>query len=158
MYSLLFFIFYFLKKALENKRDELDEIKVQLDEKNEIFNQMRAVEVEIKNKLEDVERNLEENQQKQRYWNELLEKLSLHKIGGDDDMQEEFQSYSDDELMAINEKDLISEINQLQEKIQNANPNLDVLIEYRRYEEEYKARTKELEEITEIYDDCKREY
>ncbi|CAH1763935.1 4678_t:CDS:10 [Entrophospora sp. SA101] len=147
------------KNDLENKKDELDEIKAQLDDKNEIFNQMRSVEMEIKNKLEDIEHNLAGNQQKQRHWNELLEKLSLHKIGSDDDMQEdELQFYSDDELMAINKKDLINEINKLQEKVQNANPNLDVLIEYHRYEEEYKARTKELEEITEIRDGCKREY
>ncbi|CAG8672447.1 4640_t:CDS:2, partial [Scutellospora calospora] len=43
-------------------------------------------------------------------------------------------------------------------KIQDANPNLNVLLEYRRCEEEYLSRVKDLEEVTSIRDDCKRQY
>ncbi|CAG8593870.1 23808_t:CDS:10, partial [Gigaspora rosea] len=140
------------KQVLDDKKEELDEIKTELDEKTEIINQIRAVEVEIRNKLEDCERTLAENKQKENHWLGLLGKLTLHEIGP------EFQTYTDDELLAMDKENLKNEIESLNAKIQDANPNLNVLLEYRRCEEEYKSRVKDLEEVTSIRDECKRQY
>ncbi|KAF0554850.1 putative nuclear condensin complex subunit smc4 protein [Gigaspora margarita] len=144
------------KRVLDDKKEELDEIKTELDEKTEIINQIRAVEVEIRNKLEDCERTLAENKQKENHWLGLLGKLTLHEIG--DEPRPEFQTYTDDELLAMDKENLKNEIESLNAKIQDANPNLNVLLEYRRCEEEYKSRVKDLEEVTSIRDECKRQY
>ncbi|CAG8620098.1 5328_t:CDS:10, partial [Cetraspora pellucida] len=144
------------RRILDDKKEELDEIKTELDEKTEIINKIRAVEVEIRNKLEDCERTLAENKQKENHWLGLLSKLTLHEIGGEP--RPEFQTYTDDELLAMNKENLKNEIESLNAKIQDANPNLNVLLEYRRCEEEYTSRVKDLEEITSIRDECKRHY
>ncbi|CAG8551171.1 4572_t:CDS:10, partial [Dentiscutata erythropus] len=144
------------KRILDDRKEELYEIKTELDEKTEIINQIRAVEVEIRNKLEDCERTLAENKQKENYWLGLLGKLTFHEIG--DEPRPEFQTYTDDELLAMDKENLKNEIESLNAKIQDANPNLNVLLEYRRCEEEYKSRVKDLEEVTSIRDECKRQY
>ncbi|CAG8758933.1 15079_t:CDS:2, partial [Funneliformis caledonium] len=141
---------------LESKKEELDEIKEKLDEKTEIINRIRAIELKIKTQLEDSERHLLESKQKETHWRNSLSKLTLHEIGGDE--EQEFQIYTDDELNAMNKDTLQGEIDDLKEKIQNANPNLSVLEDYRIREKEYLSRVRDLEEITSKRDECKKEY
>ncbi|POG70305.1 P-loop containing nucleoside triphosphate hydrolase protein [Rhizophagus irregularis DAOM 181602=DAOM 197198] len=145
------------KSILEDKKSELDEIKEKLDEKTEIINRIRAFELEIKNKLEDSERSLLEHKNTEDKWKNALCDLSLHNIS-DDEEQDEFQLYTDDELDAMSENTILGEINVLEERIKNANPNLSVLNEYRKREKEYMLRAKDLEEITTKCDECKNEY
>ncbi|CAG8627224.1 3953_t:CDS:10, partial [Funneliformis caledonium] len=144
------------KSILENKKEELDEIKEKLDEKTEIINRNRVIELKIKNQLEDCERNLAENKQKETHWRKSIAKLTLHEIGGDE--EQEFQIYTDDELDTMNMNTLQAEIDGLKEKIQNANPNISVLEEYHIREKEYLSRANDLEEITSKRDECKEEY
>jgi structural maintenance of chromosome 4 len=46
----------------------------------------------------------------------------------------------------------------LSEKLKNAKPNLSVLKEYRKREEEFLKRAKDLEEITNLRDEQKQKY
>jgi hypothetical protein len=106
----------------------------------------------------------------------------LYKYRYDEEQQDEFQIYTDDDLNAMSKNTLQGEIDVLKGiriyifiyfmnyefniiyvhfktgKIQNASPNLSVLEEYRRREEEYMSRAKDLEEITSKRDECKKEF
>ncbi|RHZ78261.1 hypothetical protein Glove_166g207 [Diversispora epigaea] len=145
------------KEKLQDMKEALDEIKAERDEKTTMINQIRAIQLEINNKLENGERALLENKQKENHLLNSLQKLSLHEIS-DNDEQFEFQIFTDDELKAINAEALQREIISLNEKVQNANPNLNVLTEYKRCKDEYLSRVKDLEEITALRDECKSEY
>ncbi|CAG8544867.1 13952_t:CDS:10, partial [Acaulospora colombiana] len=142
---------------IADKKEVLDVIKAERDEKATIINHTRAIQLEIKNKLENNERILSENRHKENHLVNSLQKLTLHEIS-DDEQPPEFPTFSDDELKAIDVETLQNEIEVLNEKIQNANPNLNVLTEYKRCEEEYLSRAKDLEEITRMRDGCKKEY
>ncbi|CAG8434869.1 763_t:CDS:10 [Diversispora eburnea] len=146
------------KDKLQDMKDALDEIKVERDEKTTMINQIRAIQLEINNKLENSERALLENKQKENHLLNSLQKLSLHEISDDDGEKPEFQIFTDDELKAMHAEALQREITALNEKVQNANPNLNVLTEYKRCEDEYLSRVKDLEEITTLRDECKGEY
>ncbi|KAL1919784.1 uncharacterized protein VTP21DRAFT_1715 [Calcarisporiella thermophila] len=148
------------KELMEEKKEVLEELKKELDERTEIINQIRTAEVEIKNELEDHERNLAENQRKAAHWKELWSKLSLQSIGDTDSTELELHEFTPDELrdMEGNKQALKGEIAMLEAKIQNAKPNLSVLEEYRRREEEYQQRAQDLEAITMQRDSAKRIY
>ncbi|CAG8698666.1 1665_t:CDS:2, partial [Acaulospora morrowiae] len=144
-------------RDLEEKKEALDEMKAERDSKATIINNTRAIQLEIKNKLENNERSLLENRHKEKHLVNSLKKLALHEIS-DDERQPEFPTYTDDELKSIDEESLKNEIEVLNEKIQSASPNLNVLAEYKRCEEEYLSRARDLEEVTRMRDECKKEY
>ncbi|KEP53194.1 structural maintenance of chromosomes protein [Rhizoctonia solani 123E] len=68
------------------------------------------------------------------------------------------QVYTDEELSSMNRDRLVVDVTILEEKLGNAKPNLNVLPEYRRREEEYLAKAKEFEEITKHRDEQKAKY
>ena len=55
-------------------------LKQELDQKTADLNEIRAVEIEMKNKLEENQKILSENQKRLRYWTEKLGKLSIQSI------------------------------------------------------------------------------
>ncbi|KIY03289.1 uncharacterized protein Z520_01756 [Fonsecaea multimorphosa CBS 102226] len=59
-------------------KDELGDLKKNLDAQTAELNSTRAVEIEMKNKLEENQKVLADNQKKSRYWTEKLSKLTLH--------------------------------------------------------------------------------
>ncbi|OQV02977.1 hypothetical protein CLAIMM_08084 [Cladophialophora immunda] len=61
-----------------NMKDELGDLKKNLDAQTAELNSTRAVEIEMKNKLEENNKVLADNQKKSRYWTEKLSKLTLH--------------------------------------------------------------------------------
>ena len=63
---------------MEEKQKEIDGFKTDLDEKTKQINELRKSEIEIKNKLENYQRSLADNQRKVVHWNEQRAKLSLH--------------------------------------------------------------------------------
>lgn len=67
-------------EALAAKKEELATLKAELDEKNKELNETRAVEIEMKNKLEENHKALAENQRRLKYWDEKLGKLALQNI------------------------------------------------------------------------------
>lgn len=68
------------QEALAVKKQELAEIKSELDEKTAELNATRALEIEMRNKLEENHKVLVENQKKVRYWEDKLSKLALQDI------------------------------------------------------------------------------
>jgi structural maintenance of chromosome 4 len=66
--------------ALEAKKEELSALKTDLDSQTAELNSTRAVEIEMRNKLDENQKILAENHKKSRYWTEKLSKLTLHDI------------------------------------------------------------------------------
>ncbi|RKF64830.1 Structural maintenance of chromosomes protein 4 [Erysiphe neolycopersici] len=134
---------------LKVKKKELKALKVDLDEKTSVLNEIRAIEIEMRNRLEENQKVLTDNRNRLRYWTEKLEKLTLQNI---DDLREAAEEssqtlpeYTKDELADMCKDTLKSEIATLEEKTQNASVDLSVLTEYRRRVEEYAMRNSDLQ-------------
>lgn len=137
---------------LEEKREELAVFKADLDGKLGDLNKTRAAEIETKNKLEEYQKVLTDNQKRSRHWQQELGKLTLQSVinlaGGA--QQEEPENldlpiYTEDELVDMDKNKLNAQIAGLEEKIQNVNVDLAVLQEYRKRVEEHAARAADLE-------------
>ncbi|KAG6333811.1 hypothetical protein ID866_5281 [Astraeus odoratus] len=70
----------------------------------------------------------------------------------------ELHIYSDVELAQFKRRDLVADSELLDEKIKNAKPNLSVLKDYKKREEEFLRRAKDLDQITEARDAQKQKY
>ncbi|KAG9780440.1 structural maintenance of chromosome protein, partial [Aureobasidium melanogenum] len=64
----------------ESMKEELAALKKDLDTQTSELNSTRAIEIEMKNKLEEHQKILADNNKKSRYWAEKLSKLALHDI------------------------------------------------------------------------------
>lgn len=65
---------------LSSRREELRAFKKELDAKTTELNKSRAVEIEMRNKLEENQKTLVENEKRQQYWDNKLSKLVLQNI------------------------------------------------------------------------------
>jgi structural maintenance of chromosome 4 len=144
--------------ALEDKKEELDAMKKDLAAKMEELNEIRGIEIEMKNKLEENQKALAENQKRLRYWQEKLDKLALQPVSdlGDDIEEQELSRYTKDELQGFNKDTLKAEIAVLEEKTDNVNVDLGVLNEYRRRVEEHASRSSDLQEAVNSRDTAKK--
>ena len=144
--------------ALSSKQDELAALKRELDDKTAELNETRAVEIEMRNKLEESQKIQSENQKRLRYWNEKLSKLSIQSISdlGEEQATEELQQYAKDELEDMDKDTLKGEIAILEEKTQNVNVELGVLAEYRRRVEEHVSRSSDLQAAVTSRDTAKK--
>jgi structural maintenance of chromosome 4 len=70
----------------------------------------------------------------------------------------ELYIYSADELARFKKRDMLADSEYLDEKLKNSNPNLNVLKEYKKREEEFMKRAKDLEETTAARDAQKQLY
>ncbi|POS86504.1 hypothetical protein EPUL_001139 [Erysiphe pulchra] len=148
------------QSKLKVKKKELKALKVDLDEKTSVLNEIRAVEIEMRNRLDENQKVLTENRNRLRYWTEKLEKLTLQNI---DDLREAAEEssqtlpeYTKDELADMCKDTLKSEIATLEEKTQNASVDLSVLAEYRRRVEEYAMRNSDLQNAVTQRDAAKK--
>ncbi|KAJ5460040.1 Structural maintenance of chromosomes protein [Penicillium daleae] len=145
------------QEALETKKGELKSVKEELDEKVAELNETRATEIEMRNKLEENQKALGENQKRSRYWEEKLSRLSLQNISdlGEEQESTELQTYTKDELDAMNKESLKAVIAALEEKVQNASVDLSVIEEYRRRAAEHESRSADLAEALSLRDAAK---
>jgi structural maintenance of chromosome 4 len=145
------------QEALETKKEELKSLKAELDEKVAELNETRATEIEMRNKLEENQKALGENQKRSRYWEEKLSRLSLQNISdlGEEQESTDLQTYTKDELDAMNKESLKAVIAALEEKVQNASVDLSVIEEYRRRAAEHESRSADLAEALSSRDAAK---
>ncbi|KAL9104346.1 MAG: hypothetical protein Q9163_000692 [Psora crenata] len=132
---------------LTMKQEELAALKCELDNRKIEFNETRAVEIEMRNKLEENQKVQSENHKRLRYWGEKLGKLSLQNVS---DVEEEqdvagLPQYTKDELKDMDKDTLKGDIAALEEKTQNVNVELGVLAEYRRRVQEHTSRSNDLQ-------------
>lgn len=150
--------------ALKEKKKELSAFKAELSERTEELNAIRALEIEMRNKLEENSKILAENQKRLKYWTDKLSKLSLQNVseflsqGEEQAGAEEHQlpTYSRDELADMSKETLKAEIAALEEKTQNVNVELGVLAEYKRRVEEHAARSADLQSAVAQRDAAKK--
>jgi structural maintenance of chromosome 4 len=135
------------REALSRKEEELSVLKTEFDEKTTEVNQIRAIEIEVRNRLEENHKVLSEDQKRLKYWSEKLSNLTLQTVRefGEETVAEGLQQYTKDELADMNKDTLKSEIAALEEKTQNGGVDLCVLSEYRRRVEEHAARNADLQ-------------
>ena len=146
------------QEALNSKQEEIAALKTELDDKTAELNGTRAVEIEMRNKLEENQKIQSENQKRLKYWHEKLGKLALQGINdlGEEEAAEEFPQYTKDELEDMSKDTLKGEIAILEEKTQNVNVELGVLAEYRRRVEEHTARSSDLQSAVSQRDTAKK--
>ncbi|EKM61772.1 uncharacterized protein PHACADRAFT_135672 [Phanerochaete carnosa HHB-10118-sp] len=70
----------------------------------------------------------------------------------------ELQMYTDDELASFRKRELIAKAELLDEQLKSAKPNLGVLKDYKKREEEFLRRASDLEEVTRLRDEQKQKY
>lgn len=133
------------KIALEEKAEELAELKKQLDDQVADLNNTRGAEVDMRNKLEDSQKHLAENQKRLRYWQEKLGKLTLQNVSeeGEEKEPEPVPELSRDELEDLDKDELKAGIASLEERT-SQHVELSVLAEYRRRVNEYSSRLEDL--------------
>ena len=143
---------------LNAKQEELAALKRELDDKTAELNETRAVEIEMRNKLEENQKVQSENQKRLKYWNEKLGKLSIQSVSdlGEEQAAEELPQYTKDELADMDKDVLKGEIAILEEKTQNINVELGVLAEYRRRDEEHTSRSNDLRSAVTQRDTAKK--
>lgn len=146
------------QEALRNRKKDLNAVKGELDLKTRELNETRAIEIEMRNKLDENQKVLVENQKRLKYWNDKLEKLTLQNISdlGEETEVQDLPQYTKDELIDMSKDSLKSEIAALEEKTQNANVDLGVLAEYRRRVEEHAARNADLQNAINQRDTVKK--
>ncbi|GAB5591511.1 Structural maintenance of chromosomes protein 4 [Umbelopsis nana] len=147
------------QNIMESKKSNLEELKEQLDTKSDIISKIRAVEMEIKNQTDDYQKALADNERKAEHWQDQISKLTLQRIWNESDEELELPDFSRDELKAMQDvkQSLKADIAELEAFVQDAKPNLSVLEEYRRREQEYTERANDLAEVTRMRDTVKAE-
>lgn len=65
------------RQELDLKQEQLATLKSELDQKTVELNENRAVEIEMRNKLEENQKVLSENQKRLKYWTDKVSKLAL---------------------------------------------------------------------------------
>lgn len=144
-------------QALETRKGELKTLKCELDEKVSELNETRATEIDMRNKLEENQKALAENEKRRRYWEDKLSKLTLQNVSdlGDEEQPGELQTYTKDELAEMNKESIKAVIAALEEKTQNASVDLGVIEEYRRRANEHESRSADLKTALESRDSIK---
>ncbi|CAH1781989.1 unnamed protein product [Owenia fusiformis] len=132
------------------------EINQQIAQLEEEENNLKKDNIEIKHELEKYETIVKDNTMKVKHWKKERGKLSLHQI---DQMEmEELPTLPIEELSEINKEDTQYEITVLEEKLAQMKPNMAAIEEYRKKEEMYLKRVSELDKITEIRDNQRKNH
>ncbi|KAI8084576.1 RecF/RecN/SMC [Halteromyces radiatus] len=148
-----------VKKVKEEKKESMDAMKKELDEKTEKINEFRRARMEISNQLDDYQRTYNDNKKKAEHWSDQQSKLTMHRLWNDENDHTTLPIYDVEKIKAFqSDKQAIKgEIAEIEAFVQSAKPNLSVLEEYRRRDEEYKERATDLESITMKRDQVKNE-
>ncbi|KAK3807102.1 MAG: putative nuclear condensin complex subunit Smc4 [Linnemannia elongata] len=147
------------KLIMEEKKEEMEELKLELDAKLKVINRIRTAEVEMRNQLDDLKQSLAEHERRLKHWRDLLKELTIQEVDYDEDeIVAELHEIADTDLAMIEKQDVELQIQQLEHKLSEAKPNLTVLEEYKKREEEYLSRAKDLEEITIRREEAKKDY
>ncbi|KAF9152990.1 hypothetical protein BG015_004315 [Linnemannia schmuckeri] len=147
------------KLIMEEKKEEMEELKLELDAKLKVINRIRTAEVQMRNQLDDLKQSLAEHERRLKHWRDLLKELTIQEVDYDEDeIVAELHEIADADLAMIEKQDVELQIQQLEHKLSEAKPNLTVLEEYKKREEEYLSRAKDLEEITIRREEAKKDY
>jgi len=136
----------------------LQALKAELDARTAELNESRGVEIEMRNKLEECQKAVDESTRRLRHFEEENGKLTYHNISdlGEEQEVQELPIFSRDELSDIDKKALKADIADVKAKLKDVSVDLTVLAEYRRRAEEHTARAADLAEAITQRDSAKR--
>lgn len=143
------------KTEAEEKREELvataHELKKELEDLDETAQQMDKDNVHIKDRVETYEHQMKESKGQMKHWQKMIGSFSLNVIDGEDEeaVRAEFTL---EELDDMNREDLQHELTVKEELLQQMEPNMAAIAEYKKKEELYLKRVGELDRITELRD------
>ncbi|CAO3598210.1 unnamed protein product [Absidia cylindrospora] len=148
-----------VKKDKATKKESMDAMKQELDTKSENINESRKARMEINNQLEDYQKTFTDNKRKAEHWSDQQSRLTMHKLWNEKAHETILPIYTIEKVREFQQdKQVIKgEIAEIEAFVQSAKPNLSVLEEYRRREEEYKDRATDLESVTKKRDQVKYE-
>lgn len=219
--------------ALEGRQEERDSLKEALDESSNMINAFRSLELEIKQKFDDHQRSVRDNEGRVRHWADKIAGLELHYIDGEEDgnykkgmrpdtsvlnqnnqardadgngsdegdevagsdattnargeseVQQgqdgeesdnlskpdngardlvksfgvtELRELTAEELATLCKEDIKAEMAEYEERVSKGSGNFEILAEYRKREQEFLARAKDLDETTQARDAVKNQY
>ncbi|KZT62671.1 hypothetical protein CALCODRAFT_140382 [Calocera cornea HHB12733] len=75
--------------ALETAKDQLEDMKTDLDEKTAFIKQFRALEMELKQKLDEAGKSMEDSKRKLEHWRAKHDELRLEYVDDDDEEETE---------------------------------------------------------------------
>jgi structural maintenance of chromosome 4 len=137
-----------VEEALTEREEQLAALKKELDEKTAELNSTRAIEIEMRNDLQDSQKALQEYLRKQKHYQDKIDKLAYQNISdlGEEQEATGLPQYSKDELRDMNKNSLQEEIEELEKRNENVSVDLTVLEEYRKRTEEHNLRSADLAE------------
>ncbi|KXS17124.1 hypothetical protein M427DRAFT_263911 [Gonapodya prolifera JEL478] len=147
------------QEILDSQKEKLEELSAQQKERHTVMQNLRRIEVDLNNKMDDLKREVQVKKKELVSWTSEVTKLTLQKFGfSDEEDEEELPAFSEEELAEFDVKELQRTMAAIEAKLNKAQPNLNVLQEYKEREEEYFNRVREMDEATKRRDDAKAEY
>ncbi|KAK3270880.1 hypothetical protein CYMTET_20742 [Cymbomonas tetramitiformis] len=143
------------QELLKEKAGELSALKKEYDAHEEQVQTIRTVEVEITNKLEDLDRDVQDNRDKAKHWDKELADVRSK-------LQESLQAgelpalLSEEELATVNQEDAHIKVSVLEQQLKDMNPDHGAIAEYKKKEAEYQQRHGEVDGITQERDEVRR--
>ena len=164
---------------------QLDEIKIEVDQNDTTIKQLRKMEVEMNNKIDEKRKERSTNEKAAQHWQRQILELSLQKLGlSEEEDSEELPTFADEDLDDTDVAGMEAEMAEMEgesnafpirskngtltrrftlEQLEAAAPNLTVLAEYKQRHEEYESRVTELVQSTlardavkEVYDNLRK--
>jgi structural maintenance of chromosome 4 len=152
------------KLEAKNKLDELEEVKEAHDELKNQHVKLQTQEIELKSKAEDIERVLQDFSHRLKNYefkmnqamqsireveDELGDELaiSIEDAQMDEQRTVRFELLPSEDLDVLAIDDLKYEMAMLEEAISKMDPNMSAIAEYRKKNEEYRDRQKDLDDL-----------
>ncbi|OBZ79683.1 Structural maintenance of chromosomes protein 4 [Grifola frondosa] len=147
-----------LKQKLSDTQKEADDNKHLLDYWSSEHDKLTLEDVDDEDEEEEGEGEEREAEATSDGAVKLEQGESRPKKARDRSPSSELHTYTEQELAVFKKRELIADTEFLDEKLKNAKPNLGVLKDYRKREEEFLRRAQDLEEVTKLRDAKKQEY
>ncbi|XP_071950231.1 structural maintenance of chromosomes protein 4-like [Antedon mediterranea] len=145
-----------VEERMKDMQDALEFSKQELAKLQEEENKLKAKELEVKYDLEKYVDLLVENQHKMKHWKKEIQKLTLHKMLGQEE-EEKLEELTEEQLDDVNAEAVQFEITVLEEKLTGMKPNLAAIQQYKKKEEAYLQRVGEYDELTENRNKARRD-
>ncbi|KAF5961825.1 hypothetical protein HYC85_003034 [Camellia sinensis] len=154
------------QELIDQHKDVLDKAKSDHEELKKAVDELRASEVDVDYKLQDMKKAYKELDMKGKGYKKRLDDLHMaslkhmEQIQKDLVDQEKLQATLTDEALsgACDLKRALEMVALLEAQLKEMNPNLDSISEYRRKVSMYNERVEDLNLITQQRDDIKKQY
>ncbi|KAL5490795.1 hypothetical protein EMCRGX_G015979 [Ephydatia muelleri] len=135
--------------SMRDLEQRLEQRKAELLELDKQENDAEVKLIDLKHSLETYNTKVKENLQKIKHFQNEMKKLGEG---------EEIQQLNEQELEALDKNAVEYEITTLETQLQQMTPNMAAIEEYKRKEEQYQSRLKDLDGVTAERDDARKAF